>query len=111
MGYGQNKKIIITPFANDFNSITTQNNSHQRIINKVFKHTHSMTLKLKPPKCVTLVQVSGKLTRGTPPPKHILYSTITNSGKQSDKYQMVLDHFTPCLSRIDKLEIRAEYEL
>ena len=52
-------KYITTPFADDFNFITTNKRTHQRLLNKISKWTKSMNLKLKPVKCKLLSLVSG----------------------------------------------------
>ena len=54
-----NFRYITTPFADDFNLITRNKRTHQRIINKIFDWSKSMGLKLKPTKCKSLSIVSG----------------------------------------------------
>ncbi len=117
------KKVITTPFADDFNLITTHKTSHQSIINNISVWTKSMNLKLKPPKSVSLSLCSRKPTLvnftldGTPlatldqSPHKFLGSIITFTGKQSDTYKVIYDHFYARLTRIDALEIRNEYKL
>ena len=61
-GYDMNgTKIITTPYADDFNIITRNSRTHQRIINKINKLAKSMNLKLKPTKCR-----SHSICSGTP---------------------------------------------
>ena len=51
LGYTINDtKYIITPFADDFNLITTNKRTHRRILNEISAWTQSMNLKLKPVK-------------------------------------------------------------
>lgn len=124
-GFGYNlngKQIITTPFADDFNLITTHKTSHQRIINNISSWTKSMNLKLKPPKCVSLSICSGKptpvvfkidnvpLATLDQSAHKFLGSTVTFSGKQSDTYKVIHDHLTTRLNRIDNLAIRDEYK-
>ena len=55
-------KYITTPFADDFNLITTNKRTHQRLLNEISTRTKSIHLKLKPMKCKSLCFVSGKQT-------------------------------------------------
>ena len=55
-------KYITTPFADDFNLITTNKRTHQRLLSEISSWTQSMNLKLKPVKCKSLSIVSGKPT-------------------------------------------------
>ena len=123
-GYDLNgKKFITCPFADDFNLITSHKTTHQRLIREISAWTKSMGLKLKPAKCKTLSVVSGK-------PKSVpfllddneistlendthkfLGSNITFSGKQSDTFDIVKNHFETRLDRINKLVIRPEYKI
>ncbi len=120
--YLNGKKVITTPFSDDFNLISTHKTSHQSIINNISVWTKSINLKLKPPKCVSLSLCSGKPTPvnftldGTPldtlrqSPHKFLGLTITFTGKQSDTYKVIYDHFHTHLTRIDNLEIKNEYK-
>ena len=51
--------IISTPFADDFNVITTNSRTHQRILNNVEKYASTMNLNLEPTKCKSLSICSG----------------------------------------------------
>ena len=58
----QQTKIISTPFADDFDLLTTNRKTHQKLMNDIHSWTQSMGLKLKPSKCKTFSIVSGKPT-------------------------------------------------
>ena len=112
-----------TPFADDFNLITTNKRTHQRIINSICEWTESMGLKLKASKCKSLSIVSGKSTpisftlNGTAletldkDSYKFLGSTITFSGKQKETLKVIIDHFESRLKSIDKLLIRNEFKI
>ena len=96
--------LNLLPFADDFNLITTNKRTHQRILNEISSWTQSMNLKLKPIKCKSLSIVSGKPTSITyklstndvncieNDPHRFLGSHLCFSGKQEDVYQFVKDH-------------------
>ena len=119
----QNMSYITTPFADDFNIITTNRRTHQRIINLIDNCCKSMGLKLKPSKCRSLSIVSGSscdipftidgVNLETLKTKHhkFLGSSITYSGKQSDIFEIISDHFSTRLKNIDSLLIRDEYKV
>ena len=118
-----NFSYLTTPFADDFNLITRNKRTHQRLINKLFEWSDSMGLKLKPSKCKSLSLVSGQpqsinfqmgddiLETLEEQPHKFLGSTITFCNKQSEIYQIVLEHFETRLKRIDNLLIRNEYKI
>ncbi len=123
-GYDLNgRKISTTPFADDFNLITSNKRVHQKLVTKIHNWTSSMGLKLKPSKCVSLSICSGKptpvyykigddevvtLKEG---PHKFLGSNLTFSGNQSDIFQLVHGYFETRLKRIDDLYIREEYKV
>jgi len=122
-GYNMNDhKIITTPFADDFNLITSDKRQHQWIINNLQSWTVSMKLKLKPIKCVSLSIASGKPVLNNfflgneriqtlESNNHkFLGSTITFKGRQKDIYNTVKSHFQTRLERIDQSLIRGEYK-
>ena len=88
--------VISTPFADDFNVISTNARTHQRLLNNVEKFAKSMNLVLEPRKCKSLSICSGSskivtfhLTKSDIPsihdsPEKFLGSTISFSGKQKD---------------------------
>ena len=61
-GYKLNGNSVITlPYADDFNLITNNKRTHQRLINELHSITSSMNLTLKPEKCKNLSICSGFL--------------------------------------------------
>ena len=59
-GYKLNGNSVITlPYADDFNLITNNKRTHQRLINELHSITSSMNLTLKPEKCKNLSICSG----------------------------------------------------
>ena len=119
----KDKSYITTPFADDFNIITGNKRSHQRIINLINECCKTMGLKLKPSKCRSLSIVSGcstdipffidkdEVSTLTKDPHKFLGATITFSGKQSDIFKLVSDYFQTRLNSIDSLLIRGEFKL
>ena len=119
----KNIQIITTPFADDFNIITTNRRTHQRIINEINSCCKSMGLKLKPSKCRSLSIVSGsseeiffeidgnKVETLTSKHHKFLGSTISFTGKQRDILEVVEEHFLSKLQNIDKLAVRDEYKV
>ena len=118
-----NIRYITTPFADDFNLLTKNKKTHQRIINNLQYWTTSMGLKLKPSKCKSLSIVGGKpqsvmfnladdvLDTLENEPHKFLGSTLTFQNKQSDIYDIVHEHFETRLQRIDDLLIRNEFKI
>ena len=114
---------LSTPFADDFNLITSNKMTHQRLINMLSKYCETMGLTLKPSKCRSISIVSGKstsidfyinddriLTLEEEPHK-FLGSFITFSGKQNDIYEIVSKFISERIDNIDNLLIRGEYKL
>ncbi len=124
-GYMLNKdtKIICTPFADDFNLITTHKKTHQNLMDEIYSNTTSMGLKLKPSKCRTFSIVSGKPTAVSfalgeslletieNDPHKFLGHNITFNGKQSETFAYIQNYFSERLERIDSLLIRGEYKI
>lgn len=123
-GYKLGKSSIIsTPFADDFNLITTNKRTHQRLINDIEKWTVKMKLKLKPSKCRSLSLMAGtpssvKFTLNqneictlVDDPHKFLGSQLTFSGKQSETLAHVQNHFSAKLENINSLLVRDEYKL
>ena len=121
----QNTKYLSTPFADDFNLLTTNKKTHQRIINNICSWTKSMGLKLKAKKCKSLSIVSGKATPVSffieetetetldkvEENHKFLGSIVTFSGKQSEVFSVLKDHFETRLNRIDSLLVRNEHKV
>jgi len=59
---GEVKNFISTPFADDFNLITRDPRSHDRILRNVLSKLNDLRLTLKIPKCVSLGLKSGIFT-------------------------------------------------
>jgi len=116
-------QYITTPFADDFNLITTNKRTHQRLINKIHEWSKSMGLTLKPIKCKSLSIVSGQAqvlsfnlgpdVLGTLEDDHhkFLGSIVTFSNKQSEILNTVYTHFESRLENIDNLLLRNEYKV
>ncbi len=114
---------ITTPFADDFNLITTNKATHQRIINKITEKCKSMNLTLKPVKYKSLSLKSGKPSEITfrigdfeiptikDEPHSFFGSIITYSGKSQETFLYLKDKLTSGLNRIQDSKIRNEYKL
>ena len=122
-GYNLNNNYVITtPFADDFNLITSDKRQHQNIINNIQLWTTSMKLKLKPTKCISMSISSGKPVVNTfslggdniatlENSNHkFLGSTLTFHGKQTEIYDVIKTHFLTRLERINSTQIRGEYK-
>ena len=89
-GYDLNgTKYITTPFADDFNLITTNKRTHHRLINNINSWINSMGLKLKPPKCVSISIISGK-----PTPVNFEINNSPINTLQSASYKFLGSHLT-----------------
>ncbi len=118
-----NTNIISTPFADDFNVITSHSKVHQRILRNVENFAKSMNLVLEPSKCKSLSVCSGsskviefKLNKSTiesisNSPEKFLGSHITFSGKQSEIFTFIRDSIQDILENIEKSLIRNEYKM
>jgi len=122
-GYNMNNiNIITTPFADDFNLITSDKRQHQHIINNIQLWTTSMKLKLKPSKCISMSISCGKpvvnnfyladenIATLENNNHKFLGSTLTFHGKQREIYDVVKTHLQTRLDRINSLLIRGEYK-
>jgi hypothetical protein len=124
-GYKLNKniRIISTPFTDDFNVITTNVHTHQRILYKVENFAKSMNLILEPNKCKSLSIKSGssatiefslsdqKIGSIMDSPEKFLGSLITFRGKQSETFEFIHQAIAGSLANIDNSYIRNEYKL
>mgnify|MGYP003407069818 CR=1 FL=1 len=116
-------KVITTPFADDFNLITTNKSTHQKIITQLNDLTNSLGLKLKPTKCNSLSIASGKPTNiqfalgDTPIPSiqenpiKFLGAFISYDGKPQETYNYLASQLKTKLSNIDKSPIRNEFKI
>ncbi len=124
-GYKLNNStnVISTPFADDFNVITTHSRVHQRILQNVERFAQSMNLVLEPTKCKSLSICSGTskviefnlndsiIQSIANSPEKFLGSHITFSGKQSEIFKFIMDSIADTLENIDKSLIREEYKM
>ena len=119
----EGKKIITTPYADDFNLISGNKRTHQKIITQLNEYLLSMGLTLKPPKCRSL-SISGGTPTDIPffigdtriksvkeDPHQFLGSHICFSGKSSDTYDFVKHELESKLKRLDEALIRPEYKV
>ena len=119
----KNTPIISTPFADDFNVITSNARSHQRILKNVEKFAKSMNLCLEPTKCKSLSICSGssklvkfKLSDSEidsiiNSPEKFLGAQITYSGKQEDIFNYIFTGIKDTIHNIDQSLIRDEFKL
>ncbi len=124
-GYKLNNSmnIVSTPFADDFNVITSHSRVHQRILRNVENFAKSMNLVLEPTKCKSLSICSGSskviefsLNSGiiqsiANSPEKFLGSQITFSGKQSEIFSFIKESIAETLENIEKSLIREEYKI
>ena len=57
---GENEHFVTLPYADDFCLITTDLRTHQRILNQIAEKINSMGMKIKPSKCRSFSNRSGK---------------------------------------------------
>ena len=116
-------RVITTPYADDFNLITSNKVQHQKIINDLHSKTQSMGLTLKPSKCRSLSICGGvpKVvdyhvggTRIIPvkeDPQRFLGALITHSGNQKEIYDMIHSKFESSIANIESAPIRNEFKV
>ena len=123
-GYDLNgEKIISTPYADDFNLISNNKRSHQKIISQLNSHCQSMGLSLKPAKCRSLSICSGtplditfhigntdieSLKMGA---HKFLGSQIFFSGKTNEVFDYVKTEISSKMKNIDQSLVRPEYKV
>ena len=123
-GYNLNgTRIITTPYADDFNLITTNKLQHQKIINNLTKYSTSMGLTLKPTKCRSLSICAGSpkeidfkiddsvVQSVKQSPQRFLGSHITFKQKTSDAFDLIAYELDTKLNRINNTLVRNEYKL
>ena len=124
-GYKLNNctNVISTPFADDFNVITSHSRAHQRILTNVENFAKSMNLVLEPTKCKSLSICSGsskviefKLNDGiissiATSPEKFLGAQITFSGKQSEIFTFIKQNVMEVLDNVDNSLVRDEYKM
>ena len=117
------RKIITTPYADDFNLITGNKLQHQKLMNGINDRLKSMGLTLKPRKCSSLFLTSGKpnivdFTIGNDVISSVhghqvkfLGSLITFSMKTSEIFEYLKGKIESTLENINKCNIRNEYKV
>ena len=123
-GYALNDtRFISVPFADDFNLITSNKRTHQRLLNEISSRLESMNLNLKPAKCWSISICSGKPTKvefevqGNPinpigeSPKKYLGSIITFNLKSAEVASFVREKLKTILENINASRVRDEYKV
>ena len=121
------KKIITTPFADDFNILTGNKIHHQKIQDDIQDKATSMGLIFKPKKCRTYSVCSGKpasviftLSEGPrkiqlktliDEPHKFLGQIITHKNSSQDHFNYMKDILQTKLENLDKSCVRNEYKL
>ena len=116
-------QIISTPFADDFNVITTHSGAHRRILKNIQKYAQSMNLIMEPTKCISLSIIKGSSTivdfyldnQVIPSllqsPEKFLGSQITFTGKQAETFDFIKCSLQKTLDNIERSLVREEYKL
>ena len=116
-------KFITLPYADDFCLITTNQRTHQRLMNSISNNIESMGMRIKPSKCRTFSIKSGSPSvvdfnfNGVHIPsifaeeQKYLGKVISYSGKSSDTFELVKEIFREKLENIDQTMVRNEYKL
>ena len=116
---GDTKTFISTPFADDFNLITRDPRTHERILRNILSKLEDLCLTLKVSKCVSLGLKSGSFTarvfslNGIDIPtadKKNLVMFIPAHGDLKSPFQRILSQVTSSLVKIDESPIRGEYK-
>ena len=123
-GYNMNDmKYITVPFADDFNLVTSNKRTHQRLINEIVLLTQQMNMTLKPSKCrsISIVQGTAKEIHYTindqpiqtvkEKPEKYLGSLVTYYLKSHENFEFIHKKLTTILQNIDSCLIRGEYKL
>ena len=123
-GYNLNgTRYISVPFADDFNLITGNKRTHQRIMNDIAVLTSSMNLTLKQSKCCSL-----SICRGSPTeiefvingntihnirekPEKFLGSWLTFHMKSDDAFSFVRNKLVNALECINSTHVRNEFKI
>ena len=123
-GYNFNGSFTITlPYADDFNLITHNKRTHQRLINQLCLLASSMNLNVKPSKCASLSIISGSpkpisfsisdtnISTLFLKPHKYLGSVIGRSASSSAGFDFLHDKLSSLLSHINSSLVRPEYKL
>lgn len=110
------------PFADDFNLITRDPRSHQRILRELLKRLKALRLTLKVPKCVSLGIKGGSFTpreffiggKAVPTADKkdlvILGMFIPAHGGLKEIAKRINDDVSSALTKINDCQIRSEYK-
>ena len=121
-------KINTTPFADDFNLISTNKKNHQKVILDIQSKLVSMGLKIKPQKCRSISIQRGKITKTEfsinntegnevniasilDKPLKFLGSLVTPSNSPEDMFNHVYDKLQSKLTNITLSKIRGELKI
>ena len=119
------KNVITTPFADDFNLISKNMKSHQKLVLDVEKKLRTMGLVLKPRKCRALsiqsgtpgivdfhlTNITGKkvtISSVLVKPLKFLGSIVAEDNTPSAKYELIENKLRNKLENIQKLSLRGE---
>ena len=120
---GSITKFICTPFADDFNVMSRNKRSHQRILKNVHNRLDALRLTLKVSKCVSLSISSGSFQAAVFSLNNIAIPTADKKDmfilgmfipatKTSTKlYEHIREKLNDALVKIDECKIRNEYKL
>ena len=119
--------MITTPFADDFNVISKNSTSHQKLVSDVEKKLQSMGLVLKPLKCRSLSVQSGQVSNITfnlksssgvalpilsilEKPMKFLGSEVTEDNSPHAMFVKIHSKLETKLDNINKCTLRGEYK-
>ena len=120
---GRITKFICTPFADDFNVMSRNKRSHQRILKNVHQRLDALRLTLKVSKCVSLSISTGsfkpvvfslnEIAIPTADKKDmiILGMFIPATKSSNTLYEHIREKLNDALIKIDECKIRNEYKL
>ena len=123
-GYKLNGNSVITlPYADDFNLITSNKRTHQRVINELHSITSSMNLKLKPEKCKNLSICSGSpkivpfslggkdLDSIKDSPMKFLGACVSCQSTSMEGFTFIHNKLESMLKNIESTNIRPEFKV
>ena len=119
----QTTSTITLPYADDFCLITTNQRSHQRIINIIESNILSMALRLKPGKCRPLSVCGGqskdvvfhigahRIPSIRDEEQKFLGRLLSFRGKSEETFNLVKDTLKSALDNVEASLVRSEYKL
>ena len=128
----ESKRIITTPFADDFNLLTGHKTRHQTLQDDLQSKTASMGLVFKPKKCRTMSVCGGKpsqvefsllevseqnvsrrvvLKSLKDEPHKFLGQTLTFRNTAKDHFEFLLELLSTKMKNLDEVSVRSEYKL